>query len=249
MSQVAELQHWLQDAILGGAAPDLRERVRGSNALTPEARLGIYSQGYRARLIECLQNEYPVLAALVGPTVFGLFAQGYVAARPSASYTLYDFGAGFAEWLDTVRPVDEPLSAMPAALARIERAKAEVARAEGVERRGYDGMDPLLAGLLGLGGWHLPDSVRLLALPFDFAETLAAVEAGQAPVPPAWTPSLVAVARANWRVDCHRLEAWQYDWLVRLPEPGPDPRLAGWIGIAVAQGIVAPIRDAARRSD
>lgn len=237
----------MQDAILAGSERDARAHVRGDNRLTAEDRLQIYTRGYRQRLIECLENEYPLLAALAGPTAFQLFAQGYVAARPSHSYTLYDFGADFAAWLDAARPPGgaQDVGAIPAALARIERAKAEVLRARGTERPAPDwpGIDPAIAELLDLARgrlWWRPDSVRLLALPFDFSEMLASGE----PVPPRPEAMLLAVARADYRVSCFPLEPWQFDWLVGLAEDPAqavpeEPRLAGWLPFAAAHGLAA----------
>jgi hypothetical protein len=245
---LARLQDWMQEAILAASDMGAREHVHGDNRLTAEDRIHIYARGYRQRLVECLEAEYPLLAALAGPTAFGLFAQGYIAAQPSRSYTLYDFGAGFADWLEAARPPGgaQDVSAIPAALARIERTKAEVHRAEGIERLAppsWPGIEPAIAEVLALAEprrWWRSDSVRLLALPFDFSEMLASGD----PIPPRGEAMLLAVARAHYRVACHPLEPWQFDWLVALPEdpaeaiPG-EPRLAGWLPFAAAHGLVA----------
>jgi len=252
----------MQAMILEATTSGAREHVRGNNRLTAEAQLGIYAQGYRLRLLECLRAEYPVLAALAGPTAFDLFAQGYIAAHPSHSYTLYDFGAGFADYLEQARPAGDgtpqTVEAIPAALARIERARAEVQRARGVERNGpamaETGFDPVMASILGLGisparGWRRPDSVRLLTLAFDVTETLACAERGEVPVLPVAGQCHFAVSRARYRVECRRIEPWQYDWLAALPEEDDDiapdanhdPRLASWLAFAVDQGLAFPI--------
>jgi len=241
---LAGLQGWMQAALLDAEVAAVRDHVHGDNRLTAEARLGIYASAYRQRLVECLRDEYPVLAALAGATAFDLFAQGYVAAHPSQSYTMYDFGAGFADYLDAVRPAGSPhaVEAIPAALARIERARAEVHRAEGVEREATateTGLDPLVAAMLGLTVYRLPDSVRLLVLPFDCSATLAAGVEEEPPPLPQPVPSLLAVARAHYRVECHPLEPWQYDWLVDLPgRTGGDARIAAWLPRAIGQGLV-----------
>ena len=250
-----DLQAWMQAAILDGSG-DADGRVRSTNTLTAGERLGIYQHSYRARLIECLRSEYPMLAALAGETAFALFARGYIAAYPSHSYTLYDFGTGFADYLEAARPkgdgTPQTVEAVPAALARIERARAEVARARGIEHAEAahapaSSLDPLVAAMFGLDrrGYRRPDSVRLLALPFDFTETLAAAEHEAPPVLPRPEPGWVAVARVDYRVACHRIERWQYDWLVGLgeAEPAPlppgDPELAAWVPMALALGLVA----------
>jgi hypothetical protein len=248
---LADLQAWMQNAILAGSAEGARARVRDGNRLTAEARIGIYAAAYRLRLIECLRAEYPLLRRLAGPTAFDLFAQGYVAARPSRSYTLYDFGAGFADYLEASRPAGDgtpqTLEAVPAALARIERAKAEVLRAEGLEQASEEADKPALLQMIALAAptWRRPDSVRLLELPFDFAATLASPEGEEAPAWPRPVPSLLAVARTDYRAGFHALEPRQFEWLAALPEEGPgapppdDPSLAAWLPTALRLGLVA----------
>lgn len=237
----------MQAAILAASDQGARDHVRGDNRLTAEDRIHIYARGYRQRLVECLESEYPLLAALAGPTAFQLFAQGYIAAHPSRSYTLYDFGARFADWLDAARPPGgaQAVEAIPGALARIERTRAEVHRARGIEGAApaWPGIDPAIAELLSLAAtrrFYRPDSVRLLVLPFDFSEMLASGE----PIPPTPEPMLLAVARANYRVSCLPLEPWQYDWLALLPDDPAqaipaDPRITAWLPSALAQGLVA----------
>jgi hypothetical protein len=250
---LAEIQAWMQSAILDGGAEGARALVRDGNRLTAEARIGLYATGYRLRLIECLRFEYPLLARLAGPTAFDLFAQGYVDARPSRSYTLYDFGAGFADYLEESRPAGDgtpqAAEAVPAALARIERAKAEVLRARGVEQAAAPPERPALLEMVGLPacGYRRPDSVRLLDLPFDFTATLSAVGSEGPPAWPRPEPSLLAVARLDYRIACRRLEGWQYDLLAALPgegapaAPPEDPRGAQWLAEAVRLGLAAAV--------
>lgn len=264
---LADLQRWMQGAILGrNAAPGLDAVVvdgpRGRNSLTAAQRLGLYARGYRARLMECMTAEFPCLRALAGEQVFQLFAAGYIAARPSTDASLYGLGAGFADYLEATRPPGDErpdaLSAIPADLARLDRARAEVQRAAGVERLA----GPLpTADLMLTPGARLrrPDSVRLLTLGFDPGPVLAAVDRGGPIDPPPPSPTPVAVARSRWRVAVHALPVWRYAWLDALGEDGADIHAAAaraarasgreagaviadltlWLPVAAAQGLVA----------
>ena len=256
------LQHWMQGALLGRAAPpSLDAVIVGDGRLTAAQRLTLYARGYRARLMECLAAEFPCLRALAGEQVFELFAAGYIAARPSTDPSLYGLGAGFADYLEATRPAgdDGPaaLSALPADLARLDRARAQVQRAVGVER--LAGPAPS-ADLLLTPGARLrrPDSVRLLTLGFDPEPLLAAVDRGGPIDPPPSCPTPVAVARSRWRVDVHALPAWRHAWLEALGEDGADVHaaaaraaqvsgretgavivdLALWLPVAAGQGLV-----------
>jgi Putative DNA-binding domain len=267
MPELAALQAWMQAAILRGANDDgvraVRDLVRGDNRLTAETRMEIYATGYRLRLLECLRLDFPVLAALMGPTAFDLLARGYCESVPSTSYTLYDFGADFAAYLDAMRPPGLAEAAVLPALARIERAKAEALRARGIEaladaahpHQAEETAAPFLAQWLGAQAFFRPDPVRLLRVPFDFEATLAAHEAGEPPALPYDNPSLLAVGRHRYRADFHSLEPEQFAWLESLPnqndiEKGqapleggmPPAALRGFVPRALAAGLIAPLR-------
>lgn len=221
---LADLQGWMLDSIVAGSAePEaVRGLVTGNDRLGPEGRFAIYVGGYRSRLLESLQNEFPALRLLVGDTVFELFARGYIAANPPRHFSLYDYGARFADHLEATRPADGgPLAGLPAAVARLERARAEVQRAEGTER--LDGSwPPAGAALLPGLKLRLPDSVRLLRLDFDLLPLIEASEEGGAAVVPAAGESLIAVVRSGYRVRQLRLEPWRHAWLEAIGTDGAD---------------------------
>jgi len=210
------------DGIVSGTATreSVRTRIAGDARLGAEGRFAIYAGGYRSRLTEALRDDYPALRLLVGDTVFDLFAAGYIAARPPRHFSLYDYGAGFADHLEATRPREGggPLAVLPADVARLERARAEVQRAEGPERRADP---PLMADAAMLPGLRLklPDSVRLLRLGFDLLPLIEAADRGGKAVVPKAGESLIAVARSRYRVRLHALEPWHHAWLEAL---GPD---------------------------
>jgi hypothetical protein len=223
MAELARLQSWLQDAILSGGAEDgeAEQQVVSSGALAAAGRIGVYAGGYRARLIECLRDEYPALRRFAGDTAFDLFARSYIAERRSRSRTLWDYGEGFAAHLESNAPAAarEPGSplALPAQLARLERARAEVQRARGLER---EERPPVAADALLVPGARLavPDSVRLLALDFDLAPLVRASDRGDNLAAPEARPSWIAIARTRYRVQVHDLGAGQHAFLAALAD-------------------------------
>lgn len=223
---LAVLQQWLLTACTGagkdhgGGLGTLQpsDVVRGSGRLGAAERLDIYARGYRARLRECLKAEFPVLHALCGDQVFGLFADGYVAARPPTSYSMFDLGAGFADFLQETRP--RPLGppgapdALPAALARLERARAETRRARGVESEpDHRPVDPLAVMTAPDLTIRTPPTLRLLRLDFALLDTLTAADHGVRPPVPAPGDTCYAVARTHYRVRVHVLAPWQHAFL------------------------------------
>ena len=217
---LAELQGWMMDGILAGGAEGIPQRIEGDARLDPQARFAIYAGGYRSRLRETLRDDYPALRLLVGETVFDLFAQGYIEARPPGHFSLYDYGAGFAGYLEATRPADGgQLAALPAQVARLERARAGVQRAVGVERLVSTALTADSAITPGLR-LKLPDSVRLLALEFDLAPLIEACGRGEKAAVPEPRRSLIAVARSAYRLRQHELERWHHAFLEALGSEG-----------------------------
>lgn len=222
----------MQRAIFaGGALEEVADGiVAGDARLASADRIGIYARGYRARLLECLRAEYPALRRLAGDTAFDLFAADYIAAHPPRRPSLYDFGAGFADHLAERAPAGAPVTplAMPAQLARLERARAEVSRARsGATLPRADG--PL----------RLPDTVRLLRLDFDFAPLIDAVERDAPAAVPAAAEARVAVTRIGWRVRLLTLAEWQMNFLQALPGAAASGLAARWVPAAGRLGLVA----------
>ena len=228
----------MQGAIQGRVAPlDLDEVIVGDARLSAAQRLTLYARGYQARLQECLAAEFPCLRALAGEQVFALFVAGYVADHPPTEPSLYALGAGFADYLEATPPADDPgaeaLSALPADLARLDRARAEVQRAEGLERR-VGRSAPLDLMLTPGARLRLPDSVRLLTLGFDPRPVLAAVDRDEPVEPPDPGTTRVAVARSRYRVGVHVLSPWRFAWLAALGEAGGEVHAAAAKAAAVS---------------
>jgi hypothetical protein len=76
------------DAEAAGAGEVLMDAPR----LTARECLEIYRDGYRARLVECLADDYPVLAETLGDGAFEALCHEYVDLHPSRSPNLNAFG-------------------------------------------------------------------------------------------------------------------------------------------------------------
>jgi hypothetical protein len=231
VAELSEIQGWMQRAVFaGGALGDFADSlVAGDARLGSADRVAIYARGYRARLLECLRGEYPALRRLAGDTAFDLFAADYIATHPPRRPSLYDFGAGFADHLAERAPAEargSPL-AMPAQLARLERARAEVSRARS------DAVPPAAGEPL-----RIPETVRLLRLDFDFAPLIHAVERDAPSAVPAVTETRVAVTRVGWRVRLLTLAEWQMNFLEALPGAVADDLAAAWLPAAGRLGLV-----------
>jgi len=224
-----QTQAWLAGRILAPAADDAHSAamIRDDYGASAQVRLTIYAGGYLQRLLECLRAEFSALRALVGDQVFDLFARGYLAAVPSRSYSLYDLGAGFADYLEATLPPDaEPLDRLPCELARLERARAACHRAAGPETDpGHAGLDPVDLFMTPGARVRIPQTVRLLRASFALADVLDAAARGERPDPPQARPVLYALARSHYRVRVHPLAPGPFGFLQACAE-GADVQAA-----------------------
>lgn len=226
-------QQWLFRQILQGRPDaDSSQWITGSQTFPVKERLRVYQTGYRLRLLECMQVEFPALLLYLGDDVFQMFALGYLQQMPSRHYSLYELGAHFADFLRQTRPTPEQANVtgqmahylvLPEQLAQLERAQAISIRAQGQE--------DLVSGGLGfqLMTWpniSLPDTSQLIDADFDLLSYLQQAESYLAqqdnpneencaggeltkPDKPAIEPQALLVFRERYRVNIVRLEAWQ----------------------------------------
>ncbi len=107
MKPLNELQAWLhQSLILPGetSAEETAQHVKPSSRLDPAARLAVYQRSYYLRILSCVKDQFPALCHALGEQLFTDFAREYLQACPPESYTLYDLGRRFPDYLEANRP-------------------------------------------------------------------------------------------------------------------------------------------------
>ncbi|MFP3656554.1 DNA-binding domain-containing protein, partial [Burkholderia sp. SIMBA_052] len=65
--------------------------------LSASACLAIYQRSYILRLRKCLEEQFPASYHALGAALFADFADEYLRACPSDSYTLHELGRRFPE--------------------------------------------------------------------------------------------------------------------------------------------------------
>lgn len=74
---------------------------------TVAQRMDIYIQAFHARLVSCMENEFPVLRLALGSELFVQFVHQYLNQYPPDSYTLMDLGKRFPQFLRESKPEDQ----------------------------------------------------------------------------------------------------------------------------------------------
>lgn len=98
MISFAPLQEQFQNYVLTGESGILPAVVDGPR-LDAKGRLDVYANGYRLRLIEVLDADYPALHVLAGDDLFDQLARAYIAAHLSVFPNARWFGAHLPRFL------------------------------------------------------------------------------------------------------------------------------------------------------
>src|SRR2546429_610017 len=116
MSSLRLLQQDFQNYILSGAGA-IKRKVIGTEKVSIDVRLDIYSDAYRIRLLDVLATDYPGLMFLLGDgEVFRTMGRAYIEAYPSPYFNIRWYGDQLAEFLGSTLPYrDQPVLAEMAA--------------------------------------------------------------------------------------------------------------------------------------
>lgn len=98
MSRLRQVQTDFQQYLLRGD-PEIENHVVGTARVPVATRLGIYGNGYGARLTEALGTNFPVLARLLGESDFAELAAAYIRAHDSPYASIRYYGNTLSEFL------------------------------------------------------------------------------------------------------------------------------------------------------
>jgi hypothetical protein len=213
------LQNWLRTVVMApgflhqkiGLANHLyhvheNDVVSDEGSASVHVRLNVYSSGYMARLLDCMYADYAISKKFMGDELFDNFAKAYLMYHPSTSFTLYDLGKAFPDFLDKTKPkpqegIDNSNFDIPATLARVERARQVAMRAPGIENSAADtnqvGIQELLFGTLNIS---VPECLQLLELNFPMKQFFQAVNRGEEYDLPSPQKTYMAISRKNYHL-------------------------------------------------
>ena len=206
-----ELQRWFasvithpQGVLEGGFNPkrskQLERLVTPGPQLSAVERLQIYNDGYFARLVECLTDDYPALSYALGESDFAALSRAYIEQHPSRSRSLNAYGKHMATFCRT-RP--EPRAAFASDLARLEWALVEVVHEPVSQSLTADVLSTIPAA-----GWQtarlLPSrGLQLLGFDYPVNDFFQAFRDDREPELPQPAPAVTVVYRqglALWRM-------------------------------------------------
>lgn len=86
------------------AGKDVEQIVNRSSKQSAVERLGVYGNAYFARLLGCMQEDFPATRHAVGDDAFAGFVLRYLQKYPSTSYSLGELHRRFPTFLAESRP-------------------------------------------------------------------------------------------------------------------------------------------------
>lgn len=199
-----EAQIWMVSAITGSEADagDLERFITAGPRLSAAERFAIYTEGYRARLVECLLDDYPVLASMLGEGPFEVLCRAYIDRHPSTSPNLNGFGRHLPAFC---RETLTEHGAFAAELATLEWALVEVLHEECPPALELSALAALAPEAWAGARFIRSEALRLLHFEYPVNAVFIANRIdGVVPEIPAPSRNAVAVYRKDtqlWRMD------------------------------------------------
>jgi len=256
-ARLRRLQQDLQSYLLG-APSAIEAAIVDAPPLPVPARLGIYHNAYRVRLIDALHDTYPVMHALLGDEVYAAMGEEFVAAHPSVHRSIRWYGRELPAFLGA----HEPYAGQPilAEVALLEWTLAEVfdsADSTSVPRAALSAIDASEWSALR---FKFHPSLRRLSLEWNTAAVWQAMSREETPPDPKcaehpvpwllWRQDLQNYFRSMPADEAAALDSAQRgdsfgeicealgEW---LPDDEIPLRAAGLLGVWADSGIIAAI--------
>jgi hypothetical protein len=207
-----DTEEWLVRAISDAPAELVAaDVIAPSRRMSARERLYVYQSGYVARLVECLRDDYPAVAASLGDERFEDACSAYVARHPSRSPNLNAFGRHMAGFLRDWDGLEPDTRAFHADLADLEWALVEIIHAPVARPLDLAALQQIPPESWPGVTFRRSDAVRLLTLSHPANAFYRAFrEDGVVPTRPGPAPSWTVVYRAGgtlWRMELTRAMA------------------------------------------
>ena len=162
MKTLASLQQVFQNYLLNDDV-SIQQAVIASDTVSAETRLGIYQFAYRARMLEALSSNYPLLHVYLGDDEFEKLGFAYLQQYPSTFRSIRWFGDQLPTFMQT--NVQDKLFLLE--LAQIEWTMTEIFDAKDAAPASLDVMSQIPPDEWESICLQLHPSMRLLTLEWN----------------------------------------------------------------------------------
>ena len=198
-------------------ATSLEAVVHHSEKLSAQEHIGIYQRSYIARLRNCMSQQFSALEYALGEEIFCVFADNYLASRPSYNYNLAILGKHFSEYLEKNRPDAEEDTKEDWIDFMLELAKFEYEIGVIFEEKAEE--DYTLANVNSSEeSLKLVPICELFKFQFPVRKFYSEFKNGKEPSLPFETESYCVVLRHNFKLAVYDIHKEQYEFLSLLKE-------------------------------
>ncbi|MBA2482152.1 MAG: putative DNA-binding domain-containing protein [Planctomycetes bacterium] len=233
-------------------SPSTGALIAETSGLGVEDRLGVYHFAYRARLLDCLADDFPALRHALGQSAFTGLCDEVIQQRPSRSPNLNRYGKHLVE--HCCERDATALQRFSADLARLEWAMTEVFHAAAAPTLSLDALRSI-----PLERWHTASftqsaTVTTLSFAYPVNAYLQAFREDRSPAITRARWSATAVYRQGYRIWRMDLTRPMSDLLERLfagatlgtaleslPDGTDGPQVMRWFTEWVSGGFFATI--------
>lgn len=178
MSALQKLQGDFQHCVLSRSS-DMHGQVVGTARAGASERVDVYVEGYRLRLLEVLEDNFPGLRALLGNEEFDRCGRAYIDAHPSRHPSVREFSRQVSAFLR--RHPDYSSRAALAEMADFELAQADVFDAADAEIATIETLASLSPESWPGMRFTLHPSARTLALSWNIPAVWSALDQDEEP--------------------------------------------------------------------
>ena len=212
--------------------PDRRvpDGISGPEGKRANRRFSVYRNNVTVGLIDALGEIFPAVKRLVGSDFFRDMAREYVRRDPPRSRLVFEYGAGFAEFLETFEPVRR-LAYLPDT-ARLERAWLDAYHAADAAPLAGDALSAIAPDRLPLARFGVHPAMRIVRSRYAIVSIFVANRSDEEPGRiDAGVPEDALVTRPGLDVEIRRLPSGCATFIERL---SMGETLAGAVERAVA---------------
>jgi hypothetical protein len=218
MLSLEQQQRWFQTAVTHPESLEagvVATGIPAGRVIEPSTALGleVYHHAYRARLIECLVDDYPALQYALGAEQFTALASSYIVRHPSDARNLNGFGRHMESFC---RECSHPLGCFWGDLARLEWMLVEILHAEDAPPLAVESLAAIRAEAWGAARLVPSETLRILVSDFPVNEFFQAFKNDDAPDVPRRAPQALAVYRQGLTLFRMTLTPPMADLLMRL---------------------------------
>ena len=215
MSALATLLRDFHAAILDNT-PETFAAIRPHPRLSAAQQMAIYTDGYRLRLSEVINNEYPTTRHWLGDDAYDALVAAYVETTPPSHYSLDTYPQGFASY---VRAHSGDIGANN--IATLEAAIAHVFHAPESTALDASTLQNITPDAFAAMRLTPRTASALLAFSYPVEEYLTRFRNGESPKRPEAAASYLFVVRHPREVKRHTLGEAEYRVLLALSEGAP----------------------------